>query len=226
MSEGVSIAFIGAGIALLIALFQEPVILFWRRIITKPALNISFNLEPPFCHKTLFNNIVPVYYFRFQVFNDGRTTAENCEALIEELFYKKSEGSYIKEKSFFPINLTWSSRKIGEELLRHINPHQRVYCDIGFITGSLEEDNRLRKQQYKEWSVNSADDNKIIFLLALPLRPFSQKNYLAPGDYKINISIYSENAKRIKRIFIISWTGNWKDNEQEMFREINIKEES
>ena len=51
---------------------------------------------------------------------------------------------------------------------------------------------------------------------------YAQPNSLIKGDYIVEIRLYSENAEN-KEIFLkISWSEEWKDNPEEMFREIII----
>jgi hypothetical protein len=52
---------------------------------------------------------------------------------------------------------------------------------------------------------------------------FSQPNRLPPGRYRITVGIFSENNKRISRTFKISWSGKWKNMEEEMFKEIVVE---
>ena len=55
-----------------------------------PNLKILFELAPPFCHQTSWRSSTqieePVYYFRFQVVNEGKTQARLCEVVLENLW--------------------------------------------------------------------------------------------------------------------------------------------
>ncbi|MGD9129639.1 MAG: hypothetical protein PVJ09_04095 [Candidatus Woesebacteria bacterium] len=61
------------------------------------------------------------------------------------------------------------------------------------------------------------------FVFELPGRYYAQADCLTRGRYKITISVYGKNAKKITRNFFISWSGNWKDNTNDMFKELVIK---
>ena len=62
------------------------------------------------------------------------------------------------------------------------------------------------------------------FLFELAEYPYSQPNCLVPGKYAIKISIYSENVLPNELWLEIAWSGNWQDNEAEMFRELTISQ--
>jgi len=51
---------------------------------------------------------------------------------------------------------------------------------------------------------------------------YSQQDCILPGKGKIKISIYCENASKVEKYFEILWSGKWKGNETNMFREIVI----
>lgn len=206
MSDGL----IAGIIALLIAVFTTVAAFFqepfnkWR---SRPKLKFEFKLDSPFCHKTVGKGERPVYCFLFQITNSGKTVARNCEATIEEVSHKTDRENYEKEKNFSSVNLVWSNRKCREKQYRNINPGQRIACDLGLIYEFSNDEN--------------TDNQKFKFYLFSP--PLSQKDYLLPGKHKLKVSIYSENAKAVHASFIISWSGQWRDDEQEIFKECKIE---
>lgn len=68
-----------AFVALFVPYFAE----ILKRNLFKPKIESSFLLAPPYCHLTSWSNLEPkmkpLYYFRFQVKNTGKSTLRNCE---------------------------------------------------------------------------------------------------------------------------------------------------
>ena len=178
---------------------------------------IKFKLAPPDCHQTrrVGRNLdFPVYYFRFIVENFGKTQADGCEVFLESVFKENSAGEMVKNKKFTPVNLKWSG--IRDPYIRIIQPGKNMYCDLGRI--QHPDDNFLTV--YKGFSKSEIDSNK--FILEFPERYYSQQDCLTPGKYKIGVSVYSNNAEKVSRQFLLSWTGEWKDKKEDMFSELVI----
>ena len=98
-----------------------------------------------------------------------------------------------------------------------------MYCDIGHIS-SKEYQEKHEKKEFINVREDSGDGLR--FMLELPQYFYSQPNCLAAGRYILQIGVYSENAKNQKVYFDISWTGKWRDKENEMFKEIVIQRTS
>ena len=179
-----------------------------------PDLIIRFSQLHPFCHLTRRVDGSPVYFFRFQVLNMGKSKAKFCEAVLNELWIADISGNFIKEPNFSSINLNWSGQLQIKQFI-DINPERELFCDIGHISSpSLQKDKEI-SQFYK-------DNNEIKFFFETPFRYFSQQDCILPGKAKIKISVYSENALKIEKYFQIFWSGKWKDLESDMFKEIVI----
>lgn len=202
-----------------------------------PKLEIEFSHEPPYCHKTklkapkvlVINNNkstglpskVPgfsAYYCRFIVHNKGKSQSKLCEAILEELWIADSAGVFHKDENFSPVNLNWVGFK--EQPYININPGRRIFCDIGHLS-SPEYQKRFELSQYA--MISEEDQQKLKFFFDLLIKYFAQWDSLVPGNYKIKVVIYSENAPKCEKIFQITWSGEWKDKEEEMFRELVIK---
>ncbi|MBN1262843.1 MAG: hypothetical protein JW991_00635 [Candidatus Pacebacteria bacterium] len=184
----------------------------------KPGLKIKFKLAPPGCHKTRRvgrGYDFPVYYFRFLIENFGKTQAEDCEVFLENVFRENSAGEMVKNKSFTPVNLKWSG--IRDPYKRTIQPGKEMYCDLGRVQ---HPDDKFHSV-FKGFSKKDEESNKFIF--EFPERYYSQQDCLTPGKYKIEVSVYSNNAKKTSRHFLLSWTGEWKDKEESMFSELVIR---
>lgn len=200
----------GTFLAVVVALFGQRL---WE-FIDRPILKILFKEEAPACHKTGLGGKVPVYYFRFIVKNTGNKQAEDCEAYLEKIKKLNDSGIYEEYKNFTPVNLKWSG--VREPIQRTIYPDKETYCDLGKVVE--------QPQMYESRYVNATDSDQKLnkFIFELPEVYYSQWDCLLPGKYTITISIYSRNAKKVTRDFEIFWSGNWKSEDSEMFKELVI----
>jgi len=192
-----------------------------------PRLDFEFDFGSPYCQlteackreikdgKTVNEVRFPVFYFRFVVVNNGRLQADDCEVVLGKVWEEDSAGNLHSWQNFSPVNLKWS----GEYPLRPtrtIQPGRKVFCDIGRIHHPDYED----KSVYMGISKEEKQENKFFF--ELPQRFFSQWDCLVPGKYQIEISIYSKNVRKITKKFKISWSGEWKDTEERMFKQVVV----
>lgn len=189
----------------------------WKFTYQSPKLNIKFKLKPPYCHLTQMrgeNIDSPVYYFRFLVENIGKSQADDCEVFLEELYKQNSAGEMIKIENFTSVNLKWSGMRDGFK--RTLQPGRQMFCDIG----------RIQEPRYNYISVYRAitptQQEQLKFVFELPEKYYSQWDCLLKGTYKLLVSIYSKNANKITHEFKISWSGEWKNSEEEMFNELVI----
>ncbi len=211
--------FLGA-VALFVPLLSEIV----KRKAFSPKIEIEFDLSPPFCHKTYWRSPADptfeeaVFYFRLRIINTGKSQAKLCESVLEDLCIYDSADRPIKLTNFSPVNLRWSGGISSQYL--NINPGRRIFCDIG----------HLSSPNYQAGGGNGVAIDipgqhlgGLRFFLDLGSIPFSQPNCFLPGKYGIRVSLYSENALREDAFFVISWSGNWQDEEADMFRELVIE---
>lgn len=205
----------------ILVVFQDRI----RNLLMRPKLKISYTHTPPLALLTFWRSPKdpelrePVFYFRFRVVNNGESQARRCEAVLEDLWVCDTVGNPVKLPNFSPVSLRWLGTT---ETFFDINPDRRVYCNIGHISspdyqGREERDSR----QFVDIPGYSGDDLR--FVLDQSRVYFSQPNCLPPGKYIIKIAIYSENASYQEICFEIAWSGNWKDSEKDMFREIVIR---
>jgi hypothetical protein len=159
----------------------------------------------------------PVYYFRFEVVNQGQSQARLCEAVLEGFWVFDASGRPNKLPNFSPINLRWAGRRTP---FLDINPHRRgVFCNIGHISSAAYQG---REERRLFIDVPGRGDGDLRFLFDQLQCPYSQPNCLAPGKYAIKVSLYSENAPTESVFFEIAWSGTWQDTEPEMFREVVV----
>ena len=196
---------LGAFFAVVVALITPYLIEVWKYKFYSAKLVINFSNSPPYCHITKMGGNIPIYYFRFKVSNNGKTQAERCEAVLEKIWEIDNLGKVREWERFSPIPLKWSGPE--KEQYFTIQPERTVFVDIGRIYEY--------SQQFKSVYYTKNNQNKFFFELPNG-RPYAQPDCLLPGKYKIQISIYSNNAKKITREFEIDWIGNWDKEESVM----------
>lgn len=200
-----------------VAFLAPYVIEKWKYNFYSAKLDFIFFHKPPYCHITEMKGLgvnFPVYYFRFEVVNNGKVQAEQCEAVLEKIWKENSAGEFKKFTGFSPVSLKWSGIEMPKYLT--IQPDRKNFCDIGRI----HHPNYEPESVYRAISTEEEKQNKFFF--ELPDRFYAQWDCLIHGNYKIEIAIYSKNAKRISRTFKISWSGTWKDQENNMLDELVI----
>jgi len=187
-----------------VALLQEEIKKFLSE---PPELRIEFDLSAPYCVKTEMRNpALPsinwgAYYFRFRVRNVGKIQAKLCECVAEKLWIFDGVD-WQEDRTFQGVNLNWSNSKSKDEFL-NINPNcPGWFCDLIHL--------------------ENLNNTGMLIDYKMPY-PNSQYNEIIPlTKHKILISVYSENAKPILKIFEIEWTGEWREDAQEMFREVKL----
>ena len=203
-----------------------------------PVITPSFKQQPPFCQKTEYLPIdrsrigkddlwgvgdlwkyggQPVYFIRFRVENTGKSRLNNCEAVIEQLYIYDSAGNPQKVDGFTDVSLVWADS--DKAYVIDIGPNRPKYCNIGHIASKKYQE---KIESSKFIDIGEVKNNPLRFFFELAYHPNSQPNCLIPGKYAIKVVLYSDNADKIELFFEIVWSGNWKDNISEMFRELAI----
>jgi hypothetical protein len=112
----------------------------WKHKFFAPKLPFEFFHRPPYCHSTEMNTSsgkVPVYYFRFVVVNEGKTQAEQCEAVLQMIRKENSAGELEEWVDFSPVSLRWSGVRDSKYVT--IQPGRKIFCDIGRINHPQHE---------------------------------------------------------------------------------------
>lgn len=195
----------------------------WKYKFYAPDVDFEFKFEPPYCHLTEMRTRdiatgreiarFPVYYCRFAVVNKGKLQADDCEAVLEKVWKEDSAGNFIEWRNFSAVTLKWSGPPV---YLRTIQPKRKVFCDIGRIHHPQHEPESMYL------GITGADRQKNKFFFEIREDFFVQWNCLVPGKYRIQISVYGKNVPPVSRKFEISWSGEWRDTEEEMFKELVI----
>lgn len=175
----------------------------WKLKYLAPKIAIKFKLEPPYSHLTQTNNLDNVYYFRLGIINKGRGQAEECEVTLDAI-QKKKDGIFVKIQNFTPVNLKWSGINIVKSL--NIQPEREIFCDLGKI--------------YQSTNITEAG----MFIFEQIEIYNSQPHALLEGEYKIKVSVYAKNTKKVTQDFSVNWKGESSEDPDEMFRKIVIQQ--
>lgn len=185
--------------ALLIALFQEKIRIWWR--IAK--LDMEINLNPPDSHQIdmkspfgefLFKSI----YIRVKVLHKSGSSAENVE-IMPISFSKVLENDKVECLSYFlPINLAWShfqprtsTMRVPAGLFRH--------CDFGHFKKNGEEALLVLDTMIQPNSVSGGE---------VP-------NQIKPGKYIFELLLSGDNVKPLLKRWEIEFK-EWSEDESEM----------
>ena len=208
------VLFLGA--AALLAPYVAEVL---KRRFLSAELRVRFEHKPPWCHRTKMQrrhedgrvDEAPTYYFNFSVYNCGKSRAHSCEAIIEELWEADNTENYHRNERFWPINLKWET---GEQFAE-INPKRQLFAAIGHISHPQYQ----AKYEKSYSAVIEHSDTRLRFTLELYRGYFALPDSLFPGRHRLKVAIVGENFPRLEEWFELTWTGNWKDEEQDMLRE-------
>lgn len=141
-----------------------------RRKAFSPKIKVNFQLSPPFCHLTSFRSnlsVYPlinesVYYFRFEVINDGKSRVNHCEVVLENLWiYDSSQAPQIYP-NFSPVNMNLVSAS-GPFI--DINPSRRIFCDIGHISSKNYQQN-IERSKFIDIPGCTGNDLRFLFDLS------------------------------------------------------------
>lgn len=222
MSDGNTIQLliaIATFLAVIVALFDE---WFWM-IIEKPKIEVFFNnKQPNFYHQTnqtipieitkdVFElHLLPAYYVRLGIKNNGVRTLENTEVVLERV--------YPRQTSFIPLNLSWSSQVpdlTGISRTVSIAQGQSRIVDIAEFTEpikTLEIANKKKgidQERYKKYSKG---------FRCCSIKPHSFSDIFPYGNYIFEIGIYADNVKPKYIKLSIKYDGKWEKNKTEVMR--------
>jgi len=215
--------------AVIVALFKEKFLRKWHR----PKLAVRILLAPPDSFKEIWKYKVTFsmgstqdketnrYVFRLWVTNQGSfERAENVQIFADSLEKLSADSkTYVPITEFLPMNLVWSHTD-GKTFLEAISAHGMVrHCDLGHI---LNPDAYQGIQHMEKPKVLTG---KTVFMLDVEFKHFNKSYLLEPGTYRLHIIIVGQNALPEPRIVEISFTGDWYEDQNKMFRDgvrINI----
>lgn len=197
-----------------------------RRWFDRPKITVSFHEVSPFCHKTYYRDSLgaeidePVFFFRFMIQNTGKAKLRRCERVLNQLWKYDSADHPQKISGFNDVSLRWAQNDKLSTM--DLDPYRTKFCNIGHLASpkyqqQFELGNRIIDLPGKH-------EGKLRFIFEQAEYPHSQPNCLVPGKYAIKITLYSENVPPKELWFQIAWSGNWQEEETEIFRELVIGE--
>lgn len=222
MSEEWIIAICTAVIAIL-ALFQEHI----RSWLKTPFLEVATGSCTPFSKKLLFirpddsEKKADGYAIRIRVKNTTpcfriKTRAERVEVFALKLLKKQTDGTFQSVQDFEPRNLIWSH---SFQPLTDISPEMERYCFIGRII------NPEARHNFPDFDMENYNMNETCLRLDIDIARHTKEHIIPHGIYKIECLIGSANTKAIKKTFELSISGEWFDDELNMYeRGLTIKE--
>lgn len=158
-------------------------------------------------------DFVPAYYARLKISNDGNTTLENTEVIIENV---KPLNNTKLLRPFMPLNLHWAFAEEKER--RKINiPPNNAYRIIDFF--ELMEPSAV--SAYTSRLVSGNVDYERYNALKTGFRicsvpPNTLSDIFEKGNYIFTIGIYSNNTKPVYRDLLVEYDGLWDDNSDAM----------
>jgi hypothetical protein len=170
----------------------------YKDILSRPIIDIEFEQEEPFCRQGLSPTgsapgpglptpTTNGYWIRIRVINHGRTAANKCEGRLVEI--RLPNGQLFQP--FDPVVLHWVGRNDFNRI--NINSHDFEYLDVLYTLNGNPDT-----------IINCPESRP---LGALP--PRGIRTVLPAGNYRIRLSISSENARPITRDYLVDWNGTW-----------------
>ncbi len=221
MSTNTVIA-IGTAVLAIVALFQHHI----KSFLTTPSLFSSTTTTSPFCKKLLFVNpqyadvTADGYALRIAVKNTTtcfriKSRAEEAEVFLSMLERKESDREFHPILGFDPSNLIWSH---SFNPFTAISPDMERYCFVGrVIKPSM-------RQEFPDFDNSRLPRDKTCLRLDVATARHTKEHIIPPGKYRLTCLIGCANTKSIKKIFEVSISGEWFDDEVEMYeRGLDIK---
>jgi len=194
----------------------------------RPILNIELNFNEPDCHLTQAHagitpgphELIPAFFIRFRVKNTGRTTAKKVEVIVEKVSHN---GSTVN--TFVPLNLTWSLTE-HKKFREYINIPQGMYRIVDFLkimhptktarlSGKLGQmtNNPIAETHCRRFSEMSHGIG-----ICATREPNNLSDILNAKNYKIYLTISSDNTTPSFARFRIDYNGKWIDDAAGMFK--------
>lgn len=153
------------------------------------------------------------YYCRLRIENNGTQKAEFVEVFASTLWRMNTDGSYKEVETFIPINLKWANQIDRMMFFPAICRGAYKHCDL-FHVINPEKRHEIQLED-KEWE--NVPKNKTILSFDTVVQ-ITSKNYLVgPGTYQLDLIIASANSKPINKKLQICLSGEWYQDQIEMF---------
>jgi hypothetical protein len=205
----------GTLVLALVALFQD----FIRSCLNTPKLEIWTKPATPYCKKLLFINkinpqiLVDGYGLRIAVKNITprfrvKARAFDVEIFAAKLEKKAQDGSYYPVQGFDPMNLIWSDSFMP---FTSLSPGMERYCFVGRTLKPIDRHN------FPLFDDQRLPSDKTCLKLDTVLARHTKEHIISPGTYRLECLIGSANTKAVSKSFDIYLSGDWYDDEVEMY---------
>jgi hypothetical protein len=164
-------------------------------------------------------DFVPAYYSRFKVLNEGNTTLENTEVIVEGVEPLKTTKLL---RPFMPLNLHWAFAEDKER--RKINiPPNNAYRIIDFFELMKPQSVNAYASKLVPGNVDFDRYKALVTgfrICSVP--PNTLSDIYEKGSYIFTVGIYSNNSKpQYKKVFV-EYDGLW-DDDPNIMRENHLK---
>lgn len=213
---------IGATLAVIVALFKDPITSWWRR----PRLVATCRKEIPWTVRVPITVYVPgqapgqvvvlwsanCYFIRLQIENTGRTRAEKVQVRALQLERRGIDHNFTEIPTTLPFNMKWSnSPPTGAvTVLDGISSRMSAFCDIISLCDPANAHQRRP---------TGAPTNVTIGQLQLEFELPDEWILLTPGTYRLTLRIAAANVEPIDRTIVFTHSGNWTANDLVMRRD-------
>jgi hypothetical protein len=212
------VAGVATFLAVLVALFKDQFLQWWRR----PVLKASLRPGPPDCARTMIayqaQGVVPstlsanAYYLRLWIENAGRSRADKVQVFAAKLLKKATAGGAFEPVSgFLPMNLRWSHSQGAPEVYADgISPKMGKHCDLAHII-----DPAFRVAVGEDHP--DALPAQTVLALELEVLPNTGSHLIPPGEYRLTLQIAAANCEPSSATVALNITGHWYIDEKRMF---------
>jgi hypothetical protein len=210
-------------LAILVALFKEDIVKWWRR----PKLTVRLFLRPPDAH-VVHTTVMwqgpgdqqprrwegPVYYFRLWIENKSSWAADRVQVYVRAIYNRLGDTRLQDVREWLPMNLRWSNSPFDKPItFEMLNPHMGKHCDLG----SVSHPSNTSEQQ-----LTGMKEGERTFNLATEVFPNSNCHRLTAGKYRIEILVAAQNAKPKVFNVDLDWNGTFEDSQERMFGAVVI----
>lgn len=145
----------------------------------KGKLNFLYEKAAPYYIKTFHGGVEPVYYIRFAVHNKGNEHAENCEAVLEDIWVYDISGTPSKQFGWPATSLSFEAARGA---LANISPDRKMICTIGHLSSPNYQRQPGKQKTFVDFVGQHTDELR--FEIDSP-NPFAYgiPNCFAPGQY-------------------------------------------
>ncbi len=220
---GLEVGLPGVVLGWILGFFSDPL----KSLIFGPRLTLEIRFKQPDCQKINLYiqfpssgrvEVAPNYQFRLRVKNQGLTSARNVLAVIN-LLEKKEGGEWVQVPDFLMTDLIWTHGQFERQrTLPILSPKADWLIDFGHV---IHPQQRHLANEVKP--VDPIPQSEISFCFDLSIKPANFYHIIGNGKYRCWITVSAENARPVRKQFIIKLGKKWFDDQEKMFTEDGIQ---